>query len=127
MLSEECSNKQTIYLKSYFIHYKTIEALKRGSRYKLFKFDIQIDKISEEGSIKMVYFMLDEIPGLEISKVIVPTISNDFINTFMQKSSFTNKQDFFKVLECVRKSFSKQSEPYEYIPKVSNIENYDMS
>ena len=58
--------KQTIFIQEYQpIDEKTIEALQRGHRYKLFKLNIEIDDDWESRST-ILKTMVDEMPELEI-------------------------------------------------------------
>ena len=60
--------KQQIDLHNQRIDELTIKVLKRGDRYKLFKFSILIYGTDKE-RIKMFYRMLDEMPDLELKSI----------------------------------------------------------
>ena len=60
--------KQTIDLCEQWIDEKTIKTLKRGDRYRLYKFSFRL-RNKKECQVKMVYRMIDEMPDLDINKI----------------------------------------------------------
>ena len=122
--------KQIIHIDSFQkVDERTIEALKRGERYKLFKLDFEVDYF-DKNRLEILYRILDEIPELEIFKICSSCRLNQFINELAEKSNFKTKQDFFKVLDFKNYGHTDppgQSEPYEYLNKVLYPEDHDMS
>ena len=119
--------KQVIYLKyDQPIDEKTIEALKRGDRYKLFKLDIE-NYNNDEDRLQVFYKMLDEMPDLEISMIHVWQSDKELINTLAQKPIFRAKQNLFKVLDSEFSDIPERSEPYEYLLKVRYPQYHDMN
>ena len=103
-----------------------MKALKRGDRYKLFKFDIYLNYKNTE-QVQMVYTLLDEIPELEISYIDIVNGQNEFINTLLEKSMVKTKQELFKILQF-RNPFNYQfDEPYEYLSFIPNPQKYFMN
>ena len=93
--------KQTIYLKisweeASIFDERTIKVLKKGSKYKLFKFSFRI--FYDQSRIKLFYRMLDELPGLLIDQIYLFTSENEIIHTLMKKSNFQTKQDLYRVI-----------------------------
>ena len=118
--------KQTIFIEHQRIDEKTIEVLKRGNRYKLFKFSIIIDSKDKE-RIKMFYKMLDEMPVLEIKRIkFVSRWSKDIIDTLLQKSIYKTPDELYKVLESNPGAF-ETPDTYEYLSIIFNPETKDMS
>ena len=119
--------KQTISISNdQLIDEKTIATLKRGDRYKLFKLDIRVD-VKDEIRLEIFYRMLDEMPEFEISWIKLKNGNNDLINTLTTKPMFKNKQDLFDILEFDSINLPQQSESYEYLSKINNPEDFDMS
>ena len=56
----------------------------------------------------MFFYMLDQLPGFELSRVKVGMVTLDFIKKLTKKSILKTKQDLFKVLEI--KGFEVQEE-----------------
>ena len=56
----------------------------------------------------MFFYMLDQLPGLELSRVKVGMVTLDFIKKLAKKSVLKTKQDLFKVLEI--KGYEVQEE-----------------
>ena len=108
------------------IDQKVIEIFRRGDRYKLFKFDIDID-VEDQHRLEMFYFMLDEMPQFDMCRIKVDRGDNEFINALAQKSMFQTKQDLFKILDYDNLNSPKQPEPHEYLSKVLHLEDQDMS
>ena len=78
-------------------------------------------------SHEILYKMLDEMPEFEICKIKLWNSNTDLINTLATKSIFRNKQDLFNKLELCGCKQPENSEQHEYLSKVLNPENYDMS
>ena len=98
--------KQTIDLGNHSIDEKTINVLKRGDRYKLFKLDVIIN-MNDQDRVEVFYKMLDEMPDFEIQKILLKQCDKFFIKTLLQKPMFTTKEQLFKVLdirECLMKN-----------------------
>ena len=75
----------------------TINILKKGNRYKLFKFIFPITNcnlINDQIKIPI----LDEMPNIDIEKIHTNRFDNQTIQTLLQKTKFETKQDLFKVL-----------------------------
>ena len=104
----------------------TINMLKRNSKYKLFKFNFEIDTL-KKNRLQVFYQMLDKLPELEISHIKVHNSSNTFIDTLAEKPMFETKQDLFKVLESNDESVAEQSEPHEYLSTVKFPYKHDMN
>ena len=71
--------------------------------------------------------MLDEMLDFEISMIYVRGDINKFINKLSQKPNFKTKKDLFSVLDFDNSDPPQKSEPYEYLRKVQNPEEHDMS
>ena len=125
VLLSGCSKKQTIYLGYQKIDEKTIQSLKRGDRYKLFKFNLTI-KTKGFDNTEWIYRMLDEMPDLEVSKISGHISNNDAINALMEKPIFKTKQDLFKIIEFSPSYENDQSEPLEYLSYVACYTQHEM-
>ena len=91
--------KQTINIKfDQPIDDKTIEVLKRGNRYKLFKLDIVVDSDNKD-RFEIFCQMLDKMPGFEISMIYVRGDINRLISTLSKKPNFATQQDLYNVLD----------------------------
>ena len=119
-------NKKFSIKKNQPIDEKTIATLKRGDRYKLFKYSITIDA-KNQVRLEMFYRILDEMPELEICEIVVGNGDNDVINTLAANSMFNTKQDLFNILEFYIEDQNQQSEPCEYVTYINYSEKYDMS
>ena len=118
--------KQIIHIDNRPIDEKTIEVLRRGDRYKLFKLEIGIDA-KEQNGIEVLYEMLDEMQELEIYMIHVKHCNNEIVDTLAQKPIFKKKQDLFKVLDLGTSDAPERSEPYEYLQSVYHPEKHKMS
>ena len=118
--------KQTISLENQKIDEKTIKVLKRGDRYKLFKFTFQIDG-SRQDYNELIYRMLDEMPELEVSKISGFFKNDDVISILAEKPMFKTKKDLFKVIQLNSIFEPNNFQPFEYLSYISNPEWYDMS
>ena len=118
--------KQIIHLEDQHLNTKTIEVLKRGDKYKLFKLNIQID-IDEHDRLGVFYTMLDEMPEFEVHLISARNYNDDFIDTLAQKPIFKTKRDLFRVLDFSDSDPPMQFEPYEYLLQVKSPEEHDMS
>ena len=111
------------------IDIQTINMLKRNSKYKLFKFDFEIDTLKDK-RLQVFYQMLDELPELEISRISASYPCGEFLNILLQKQVFKTKKEFLKVLEFDDLDDidpPDQSEPHEYLAMVRYPECHDMS
>ena len=90
--------KQTINLRWCVIDENTIKLLKRGNRYKLYKFIIQLNYLNQQ-QVKTVYQMLDQMAELDISEISVENTNEDVTHMLAQKAMFKDKQDLYKVLK----------------------------
>ena len=99
---------------------------KRGDRYKLFKFEIDID-IDQLMTLNNLYKILDELPDFKFSKIHLNRASNEFVNTFTQKILQMKRQDLFKVLKIDEYALNQQPEAFVFISKIDNVDKYDMS
>ena len=118
--------KQTMLINNEPISIQTISMLKRNSKYKLFKFDFEIDTLKDK-RLQVFYQMLDELPELEICHIKVLNSSNTFITALAEKPMFETKQDLFKILESNDESVAEQPEPHEYLSAVYFPYKHDMS
>ena len=75
----------------------------------------------------MFYKMVEDMPEFEISSIKLKNGNNDLINTLTAKPMFENKQDLFDILEFDSINLPQQSESYEYLSKIDNPEDFDMS
>ena len=87
--------KQTIDLQWQKVSESTIDVLKRGDRYKLFKFLIELDT-KNLAQLRIIYQMFDRLPGLEISKLIFKNVTNDALRKLEQKNVFKTKQELYE-------------------------------
>ena len=104
----------------------TLLTLIKSDKFLLFKLDIEID-LENQLKVEMFYKMLDRMPEFEISRIYVRHGTNELINLLATKHAFKTKQDFFKILEFNEGDLSQQSEPFEYLNRISNPQNFDMS
>ena len=77
------------------IDYKTIEALKRGDRYMMFRILVKIER-NQDHKIRIIQRMLHEIPEIDIQDIEfrgTETILRELIDT----SLFSNKYDQCKM------------------------------
>ena len=110
--------KQLISFGNQRIDAKTIDVLKRGDRYKLFKYSIRIDGNNQE-RIQMFFNMLDQIPQFEIERICLTSRCNkDFIDMLLQKSVYKTRHELYKVLDVYGGLLDDESYPYEYLSKV---------
>ena len=98
MLLQECLNKQTIDLTDEQTWSpKTISILKRGNRYKLFKFIISLKNCyGKRGRIKIP--ILDEIPNIEVEGIHSKQCGKLLIKALASKLRIDNKQDLIRML-----------------------------
>ena len=119
--------KQTLYIGRQKIDELTIKALKRGDRYKFFKFKITINGL-KNSEIEMLYNMLDEMPELEFGSLFV-WYKNDkvLIDTLLQKSIYKTRQELYKVLKFEDTFSHDKSIPFEYSSIIHSPQKHDMS
>ena len=79
--------KQTIDLRYQKVDINTIRILKRGERYKSFKFIVELDNDYPYG-VALIYKMLDDMPGIEILKIYVKNGTNTNIKELSKKPMF---------------------------------------
>ena len=106
--------KQTIHLGDQKIDERTINALKKNDRYKLFKLDIQIS-IEDQARLRVFYRLIEEMPDFEVCRIDINKSSNDLINTLAKKLIVENKQELYKILEVDASNYIEQSKPLEYL------------
>ena len=99
------------------INDKTIEVLKRGDKYKLFKLKIDIDT-KDQHQLRMFYRMLDEMPEFEIYMIHTRNCNNELIDTLAKKPTFKTIKDLLKVLVFGNLDAPERSESYEYLLQV---------
>ena len=119
-------NKQIIHIGMKPIDDKTIEALKRGDKYKLFKLDIQIN-YEDKDRLQIFYRMLEELPEFEIYNIGVLYGDNKFIYKLGENPIFKNYQYLLKVLNMNDTGVHINNEPYEYLRNVIYPEKHNMS
>ena len=113
--------KQTIDLIFKRTDENTIKALKRGYKYKLYKFRMLIHihpTIEDENRMK--YKLLDEFQDLEMNEIYLFGEINKSINALTKKAMFKTKQDLFKVLATDEFLLTPSGpyEPYEYLSNI---------
>ena len=118
--------KQTIDLRCQKVDKNTIKVLKRGDRYKLFKFIIELDN-DYPYKCEVIYNILEDMPEIEIHKIYVKNGTNGMIDILTEKPMFDTKQELYKVLEFQHKVEDTYTETYEYISELSYPDLYDMS
>ena len=111
--------KQTIHISFYQqnIDEKTIEVLMRGDRYKLFKFEFEIDS-SYQTKLETFYEILRKMSDIETTLINLKSGNLDVIKTLMQMPKFKTKQDLFKVLRYYLFNDNEKSESQEYLTTI---------
>ena len=102
--------KQTATIFHELIDENTINMLKKGEKYKLFKF------IFKHVNLKKTTFcykhfdrILDEMPQLEIEKLIILNDKLGLINKLVTLYKFESKQDLFEILTLYSRMNSKST------------------
>ena len=90
--------KQILHIDDEPIDDNTIKMLKKGDRYKLFKINIELDT-TDQKRLKIFYEILDEMPDIEIIRIVIRNSNNEFLKTLAEKTRFKAKKDLFEALQ----------------------------
>ena len=91
--------------------------MKRGEKYKFFKFRFTI-KGHTNSRAKLILKALDEMPNIEVEKMIIKSGDNELLDILASKPSFKTKKNLFKVLEY-RVDYYDKPEPLEYVSYIN--------
>ena len=78
-----CLNKQTIDISNKEIDEKTLTALERADKYKLFKISFHID-VFDVDRTEIIYSMLNRMPELEIDQIKIVNEINSTLHNLVQ-------------------------------------------
>ena len=105
--------KQTATIIHEVIDHNTISMLKKGEKYKLFKFKFMHNNLKKT-TFCYKYFarVLEEMPMLEIESLVLLNDRLGLINKLAMRPQFETKQDLFKILTFKPKITSNSSNVY---------------
>ena len=125
--------KQTATIVYEIIDDKTIAVLKKGNKYKLFKFIFK-HKPSARVTFDYHWFgkLLEEFPKLEIVRLTLPKNYEGIIDKLVMRTQFETKQDLLEILDYHPDKFTLRSQktaPIVTLPndanKIGRCENVD--
>ena len=118
--------KQTLKISVHRIDHLTLKSLKRGNRYKLFRFRLEYGGHCIHETQNIIRF-LKSMPDIDIQSLQLKNANNQLIDEILLYSKYENREELFKILDYRQINAPMLDEPLQYLSYASTDDTENLT